>query len=496
VLESYSDIAFGAGGPYLRTIVDLCTCASQVSYCVYYLSGACAVATELAPSLSFNQWLVLFTCFEYGMSMLTHNLSLLAVLTYLAGYYVLVALVASFGLIMQNLLQGGVDASVTSTGDPSLYIPMVGGIFSVTTIIAVILPVENSLSPKDKRDFPNTLRRTLVGCFCVLCGFGLAGYLAFGDRLQTSIVAALDPKGAGWIAKIALASNLVLSTPLQAVPALQLLDRWFNATTSQEPRPYRSVRAMVVRAVMYIAVSGGLSLMGPDALIAFADFTGSTCVGVIALIVPPIIRLLTTREYYSAYDAVRARHVAPGPPTKRADGSMSPKRPGTALDDEDDGTADVELDDTIVVRAIAETGMLPPAKTEVAGAASGAVAAAPAVAGPAAAQSAPSSTTTTHSACSASVLVPSPASSLTTGTTATTAHLSRGSSAEDAWAHLKEPDLWRAIVFPLTFQKARCLVYVFCGLVLLVMGAWQSLASFGASSSASSVVADAPVTSS
>jgi proton-coupled amino acid transporter len=287
---SYPDVCQYVFGKRARHVVNGMIVVTQFGFCLMYVQTAAGIFAELMPFHgAYLTFVALECCLCIPLSLLTNNLSLLAVSSMVATVLVFFSVVATLMSSFRQLGEQGASPSVTAFGRLQQYSMFFASQLTVLEGVCVVLPVENTIKKEKRKQFTDMLKRTL-GCIIVMYAlYGSTGYAAFGRALKTSTVSVLEPSPFTTVVRLALAINVLLTHPLQFCPAIQILDRAFKIDATKATK--ECGKALGLRVGANVLICCMAAMVGPDALDLVLAFIGSVAATSIAVMLPAFLQL-------------------------------------------------------------------------------------------------------------------------------------------------------------------------------------------------------------
>ena len=292
-ISTYSDVGEFVFGSIMRIMVNVALVMTQLSFCLMYMQSAATIFSEIAEfQESYKVFLVVQLFVVMPFTFMTHNLKLLAGASATACVLVAFAVIGTVVYFAQQVHdQGGRSPTATPTGTVSKWpLFICSNIFALEGI-GVILPVENATGKRDKPRLALMVKITMT-CIIVLYFFyGMFGFLAYGCTLTNTSVTALPTTAFGNIVRCSLAFNLLLTYPIQFVPAIQILDKAMGVTADRTGG--KSKKATLVRVGINVFLMMLAMLLGGDALELISSFIGATAAVFLAAVLPALLGLHT-----------------------------------------------------------------------------------------------------------------------------------------------------------------------------------------------------------
>ena len=156
--------------------------------------------------------------------------------------------------------------------------------------VGLCLPIYNAMAPRHRHAFPALLARTVGALVTFLCAFATVVYAALGDGVRVVVTTSLPRGRMTAYVQAAYAAAILLSYPLQIIPALQVLEkRSVPGSTLINPRikwRKNGFRSLCVCSTACVALLAG------DRLEQFVALVGGVCAVPLALIFPSLAHVV------------------------------------------------------------------------------------------------------------------------------------------------------------------------------------------------------------
>nr|CCC93720.1 putative amino acid tansporter [Trypanosoma congolense IL3000] len=277
---------------------------TQFGFCVVYIQYASSLFGELFKGYSLYKLFVgICTVVVTLFTFVSHRMSFLAYMSMAATVCVLIVLTGATAEEVTSLALTGVSPSVWAiVPTVRIFLFISGHIFSLEGI-GVVLPVENTVAPGDALSFEKVVTYVNASIVALYMAFGLLGYLAYGDALESSVVLAMPSSTAKVLIQALLGLSLIFGYPIQFVPAIQLVDRTLHIDPSVDKLVFYLVRVLFNLFVCLIAAS-----IGEDTVNLFAGFLGAFS-GIHLMVTLPALLALFTERVESAHTQVECDGV-------------------------------------------------------------------------------------------------------------------------------------------------------------------------------------------
>eukprot|EP00672_Neobodo_designis_P027020 CAMPEP_0174829882 /NCGR_PEP_ID=MMETSP1114-20130205/2200_1 /TAXON_ID=312471 /ORGANISM="Neobodo designis, Strain CCAP 1951/1" /LENGTH=498 /DNA_ID=CAMNT_0016063655 /DNA_START=30 /DNA_END=1526 /DNA_ORIENTATION=+ len=291
---TYSEVGEFVFGSIMRIMVNVALVMTQLSFCLMYMQSAGTIFSEIAVfDGSYKVFVAIQLLFVMPFTFMTHNLKLLAGASATASFLVWFAVIGTVVYFAQQIHdQGGRAPSTSASGEVAKWpLFICSNIFALEGI-GVILPVENATGQRDKPRLPRMVQMTMFAIISLYLFYGMLGYLAYGCNLTNTSVTVLPTTVFGNIVRCSLAFNLLLTYPIQFVPAIQIIDKAMGVAA--ERTGGKSKKATLVRVGINVFLAILAMLLGGDVLALLSSFIGATAAVFLAAILPALLGLHTS----------------------------------------------------------------------------------------------------------------------------------------------------------------------------------------------------------
>lgn len=287
-LSTYPAVVRFVLGPKVEAYANVSLIFTQFGFCTIYLQYASSVVSTMAAFEDRSYWFLTFcTAIVTPLTCLSHRMEKLAYASLIASLSVLVALWCTSMAALQSLSSNGISPGAYKVVfSPKILLLISGYLFSLEGI-GIVLPIENCLEPADQQRFPLFLKKVLFLIVAMYFCFGVLGYLAYGESLTTSVVLSLPEGTLKQITELIVVVSLLLSYPVQYVPAIQLLDTALNIDIKSSPKP-----ALLLRVCINVILATIAGIVGPQALNMMASFIGAFGGVHLMITIPALLSLL------------------------------------------------------------------------------------------------------------------------------------------------------------------------------------------------------------
>lgn len=290
-VQTFPEVSEFVFGSLMRVVVNVAIVMTQFSFCLMYMQSAGTIFSEIVDfEGSYKVFCLIQLFIVLPLCFLSNNLKLLAISSAAATCLVWFTVVGTIVFFVRELREnGGVADTIKPTGEPSKWPLFIASNITVLEGIAVVLPVENAVAKQDKPRVPLMVRVTMTGIICLYLFYALFGYLAYGCALKNTTVTVLPVSAFGDIVRCGLAINLLLTYPLQFVPAIQIIDKALKIPADRAGG--KSKKAILTRVGINILIMVVAMLIGGDTIALLTGFVGATAAVFLAIILPAMLAL-------------------------------------------------------------------------------------------------------------------------------------------------------------------------------------------------------------
>lgn len=286
-VKTYPAVVEFVLGDVFQKFVQFALVFTQFGFCIMFLQYASSMFAPLVDKgWAYPTFVGLSTVVVTPMTFISNKLHLLVYASMLAGVFVLAVLAGTTVVDIENLAKAGVAKGVQAAIPTARLLVFISGHMFSLEGIGVVLPVENSVAPEKRVQFGEVLRYTLVAIVSFYVFFGVLGYVAYGDKLHTSVVLALPPSIVKQVLQVLLGLSLIFGFPIQYVPAIQIVDKAFGVSISSN-----RTKAFLLRVALNATFGLIAACIGGDTINIFASFLGSFAGVHLMITVPTLLAL-------------------------------------------------------------------------------------------------------------------------------------------------------------------------------------------------------------
>ncbi|KAG5721613.1 putative amino acid permease C3H1.09c [Termitomyces sp. T112] len=289
VSGSYHDIGGTLYGPRMRSIMLGSIFVSQIGFSAAYfifvaenLQAFILGITHCTKPIPLNHFILLQFSILIPFA-LVRDIAKLSPTALLANTFILSGLLYVFGSEISILgSQGVADIKMFNPKDFPLFIGT--AVFSFQAI-GLFIPITESL--REPRRFFSIVKVVVAAVTLVFGVAGSLGYLTFGSKVETVILINLDSSRVSvQIVQLFYALAILLSTPLQFLPSIEILEKWTFGSLSGKPD--MRLQENVVR-IGLVGVCAAIAWAGKADLGKFVALIGCLFCVPLTYIYPPIL---------------------------------------------------------------------------------------------------------------------------------------------------------------------------------------------------------------
>ncbi|KAM0823661.1 hypothetical protein ACQ4PT_070721 [Festuca glaucescens] len=292
---TYGDLGercFGPTGRYFtEAIIILCQTGGTVAYLVFIGQNISSVLPSLAPA---TVVLALLLPAQVALSFV-RSLSALAPFSIIADACTVLAVAAVVKEDVRLLVERGGQPFGGRSAFAGLWgVPFACGV-AVFCFEGFCLTLALEASMADRWKFRSVLLQAIAGVTVVYVGFGVCGYLAYGDATRDIVTLNLPSNWSTAAVKVVLCIALALTFAVMMHPIHEIVEARLFGPDGWVRKRFRS-EGIVERAALHlsrVAVVAALAAMAcfVPAFGEFAAFVGSTVCALLSFVLPALFHL-------------------------------------------------------------------------------------------------------------------------------------------------------------------------------------------------------------
>ena len=284
-VTTYSQVCRYVCGPGLGWFLFVAMCLTQFGFCLMYSQLFGETMGELATfSGSKYLWVSIILILGFPMTLFSDNLSLLAVASIVATIGVFYSLVCCLVESCKVLSRRGVHETINPAGNriPLGWFNNLANNMMALEGIAIVLPVHAACT--QKKLVPMMVTLVIGGVILWYLLFGLTGYLAHGNTMTTSLIAAVEHSPWGTSIRVFFIINIIFTYPLQFMSAMQLIDQVVGC----KPRSWIGMGIRLLINLIIWALAMALPTSAVNIVVALIGALPSPCM---VMIIPSLLSM-------------------------------------------------------------------------------------------------------------------------------------------------------------------------------------------------------------
>ncbi|VEU41786.1 unnamed protein product [Pseudo-nitzschia multistriata] len=299
-LLTYPELARRAFGPF-AFLIEFGIAAMQFGVCLTYLIfvpanlyASCQALFGVAIPKSY--FLVGMLCIEIPCTFIRDirrltpfNVFATILIVYGLGSCLLISFIYSFTQKEEPLFESVISLPAIQ---PAWFIFIGTAFFVFEGSITLVVPLQEAVYKKDDRErFPMVNQNVTISIVLFYMFFALVVWATFEDQVQTALTASLPPGHFSTSVQFAYSIAVVLTYPLQAFPALEVVLRKHGATASTGIWNRRNFYAGLLNVGL-----GIIAIIAIDYLGNVVSLLGSLVGMPIALVYPPMMHNFLVKD--------------------------------------------------------------------------------------------------------------------------------------------------------------------------------------------------------
>ena len=284
-VTTYSQVCRYVCGPGLGWFLFVAMCLTQFGFCLMYSQLLGDTMVTLVPfNGSKYVWVSLLLVIGFPMTLFSDNLSLLAVASIVATISVFYSLICCLVETCRILNRNGVNPTCDVAGNriPIGWFNNLANNMMSLEGIAIVLPVHAACT--QKKLVPMMVTLVIGGVILWYLLFGLTGYLAHGNTMTTSLIAAVEHSPWGTSIRVFFIINIIFTYPLQFMSAMQLID----STVKCKPRSWIGMGIRLLINLIIWALAMALPTSAVNIVVALIGALPSPCM---VMIIPSLLSM-------------------------------------------------------------------------------------------------------------------------------------------------------------------------------------------------------------
>ncbi|KAK7194630.1 amino acid permease 24 [Novymonas esmeraldas] len=284
-VTTYSQVCRYVCGAGLGWFLLVAMCLTQFGFCLMYSQLFGDTMVDLVNFTGSKYvWVTFLLVLGFPMTCFSDNLSLLAVASIIATVSVFYSLICCLVESCRTLAQSGVHPSCDVAGNriPVGWFNNLANNMMSLEGIAIILPVHAACT--QKRRVPMMVTFVIIGVIAWYLLFGLTGYLAHGNSMTTSLIAAVEYSPWGTSIRVFFVLNIIFTYPLQFMSAMQLIDQ----TVKCKPRSWIGLGIRLLINLIVWALAMAMPTSAVNIVVGLIGALPSACM---VMIIPSLLVL-------------------------------------------------------------------------------------------------------------------------------------------------------------------------------------------------------------
>lgn len=293
VPASFGDMGGQLYGPKMRLAILTSLVFSQLgfvaAYTVFVAQNLQAFVLGVTHGKTFipTVWFILLQCALFVPLSLIRKIAKLSSTALVADAFILFGIVYLYSSEIRTVVDHGVaDVQMFNSDSFALFI---GTAVFTFEGVGLVIPITESM--KEPERFPKALAGVMLVVMVLFTSSGALSYMAFGSKTATVVITNLPQDSKFVQAMLFLYSvAILLSTPLQLFPALQILERGLFSSKSGKYNTKVKLEKNLFRACV-VLVCCLAAWAGSEELDVFVSFVGAVFCVPLCFLFPPLMSL-------------------------------------------------------------------------------------------------------------------------------------------------------------------------------------------------------------
>ncbi|KAI8064990.1 transmembrane amino acid transporter protein-domain-containing protein [Thamnidium elegans] len=296
---SYGDVAQHLYGPWLKHLIHLFLCISQMgfvaSYLIFISENIGIVVNTLndcnAPfAPKYYIWIVLIVIIPLCWVRKIARLSWVAII---ADVFIAFGLICILYFTSAQIAQHGVGKNIILVNQENFGLMIGTAVFSYEGI-GMVLPIVEGMKNPEK--FPRVLTIGMIICSSVFTLIGAIGYIAYGDITQASVVANIPRVPLSVTVQLLYAIAMILTSPFMLYPPLTIVEKYIFGNRSGKVSFKIKMSKNFVRSLIAVICAVISFCVGSDNLNKFVALVGSLACMPLCFIFPGLFHYKITTK--------------------------------------------------------------------------------------------------------------------------------------------------------------------------------------------------------
>lgn len=294
---SYGDVAQHLYGPWLKHLIHIFLCISQMGFVASYLIFISENIGIVVNTLSncnapfepkYYIWIVLIVIIPICWVRKIARLSWVAIV---ADVFIAFGLICILYFTSNQIAQNGIGKNIILVNSENFGLMIGTAVFSYEGI-GMVLPIVEGMKNPEK--FPRVLTVGMIICSFVFTLIGAIGYIAYGDITQASVVANIPRVPLSVTVQLLYAIAMILTSPFMLFPPLTIVEQYIFGKRSGKNSFKIKMSKNFVRSMIAIICAVVSFCVGSENLNKFVALVGSVACMPLCFIFPGLFHYKLT----------------------------------------------------------------------------------------------------------------------------------------------------------------------------------------------------------